>query len=78
MREEQEHGIVVATARSVGAKHGEGSFQGGTYLFRREDLAGGRRPPDLGETRPGWEFVREEQEHGIVAAAARSRRGGEK
>ena len=50
---------------------------GDRFLLRKE-LAGGRRPPDLGETQPGWEFVREEQEHGIVAAAARSRRGGEK
>jgi len=44
---------------------------GDRFLLRKE-LAGGRRPPDLGETRPSWEFVREEQEHGIVAAAARS------
>ena len=58
---------------------------GDRFLLRKE-LAGGRRPPDLGETGPGWEFVREEQEgrggfvreHEIVAAAARSRRGGEK
>ena len=69
---------------------GRVAVQGGTYLFRREDLAGdrillrkelagGRRPSDLGvrEGGAGGEggFVRE---HGIVAAAARSRRGGEK